>query len=67
VGARVVEEEVAVDSLSLEPALHVGEARQDRVDRSALHLVAELIDAQHPLDAGRSLGSDAVCHLPLLL
>jgi hypothetical protein len=58
----VLEEELAVDPLAHEAALHVGEAREDGVDRAALDLVAELVEAQHPFLAGAGRPSDRFGH-----
>src|SRR5205807_247984 len=53
VADRVVEEELRLEPLAHEPALHVGERDDDRVDRAALHVAPQLLDAQHaPILAG---------------
>ena len=44
---RLVEEEVRLLALAHQPALHVGEGADDRVDRAGLHLGGELLERQH--------------------
>ena len=43
----------AVEPLSHEPALHVGERDDDRVDRARLDLRLQLVEAQHARDPMR--------------
>ena len=44
---HLVAEELAVEPLSHEPALHVRERDDDRVDRAGLDLRAQLVKRQH--------------------
>ena len=44
---HLVEEELAVQALPEQPALHVREGDDDRVDRPALHVRPQLLEAQH--------------------
>jgi hypothetical protein len=46
VGHHLVEEVAHVAALALQPALHVGERHQHRVDRAQLRHLAELVDGQ---------------------
>ena len=46
-GLDLLDEELAVEPLSHEPALHVGERDDDRVDRAVLDLGLQLVEAQH--------------------
>ena len=57
---RLVEEEVRVQALAHQPALHVGEGDDDGVDRAALHLRAQFVkrSARLILSQIRSLDSD---------
>ena len=43
----VVEEVLRLDALAEQPALHVGEGGDDRVDRAVLDLLAQVVERQH--------------------
>ena len=45
--ADLLDEELAVQALAQQPALHVGERDDDRVDRARLHVGPQLVEAQH--------------------
>ena len=47
---HLVAEELRVKALSHEPALHVGERDDDRVDRAGLDLGLQLVERQHARD-----------------
>ena len=49
-GADLLDEELAVEPLSHQPALHVGEGDDDRVDRARLHVGLQLVEAKHEGD-----------------
>ena len=44
---HLLAEELRVEALSHEPALHVGERDDDRVDRARLDLGSQLVERQH--------------------
>jgi hypothetical protein len=43
-------EELSVQALPHEPALHIGERDDDRVDRARVDLRSQRVEAQHPRD-----------------
>ena len=54
---HLLAEELRVEALSHEPALHVGERDDDRVDRAGLDLGLQLVERQHARDpSARPLG-----------
>jgi hypothetical protein len=46
-GLELLQEELAVEPLSRQAALHVGERDDDSVDRAALDLAAQLVQREH--------------------
>ena len=48
--ADLLDEELAVQPLAQQPALHVGEGDDDRVDRARLHVGPQLVEAKHEGD-----------------
>ena len=46
-GAGLLDEELAVQALAEQPALHVGERHDDGVDRARLHVGLQLVEAKH--------------------
>ena len=46
----ILEEVLALDPLSDQPSLHVGEGGDDRVDRARLDLPPELVEREHALE-----------------
>ena len=46
-GLELLQEELAVDPLAHQAALHVGERDDDRVDRAALDLAPQLVQGEH--------------------
>jgi hypothetical protein len=46
-GDVLVDEVLRVDPLAHQPALHVGERHDDRVDPALGNLLLQLVDAQH--------------------
>jgi hypothetical protein len=50
VSMYLIAEELRVESLSDEPALHIGERDDNRVDRSGLDLGDEFLERQHTTD-----------------
>ena len=53
-GADLLDEELAVEPLAHQPALHVGEGDDDRVDRARLHVGLQLVEAKHGGDPNAS-------------
>ncbi len=49
-GLDLLDEELAVEPLSEQPALHVGEGDDDRVDLAARDLGLQLVEVQHERD-----------------
>ena len=49
----ILEEVLTLDALADQPALHVCERRDDRVDRAGVDLLPQLLERQHPADAAR--------------
>ena len=60
---HVVEEVLGLDALAEQPALHVGERRDDGVDRAVLDLLAQVVERQHAGGPAGTAGRGA----PLLL
>ena len=54
---RVLEEELCMDALAHQPALHVGEGDDDRVDRAGLDVTAQLVDGDHANESSRAIRS----------
>ena len=52
---HVVDEVLADEALALEPALHVAEAEQDRVDRAVRHGLAEFVERHAPASSRSAL------------
>ena len=53
----LVDEELRVQALAEQAALHVGERDDDRVDLTALDLMPEVVEGQHAGDPKRLLPS----------
>ena len=60
-GVGLLDEELAVEALAHEAALHVGERDDDRVDRAPPHLDPQLLEAQHTLDPIPSYRLTTLC------
>ena len=61
---HVVEEELRREPLALQPALHVGEGDDDRVDVALAHLHAELLEREHPAAPGVGGRTALLLHEP---